>query len=276
MIEHFRRVWYAKTHFGETRRPWDDRGEVYIRYGEPDHRTGSTNPNFTTSAEIDVVRDRYMHAIYGSDPPSMLERGRMPVYPLVDPDEMRGDDMLSQLGLGANSFDPERDRQITSYGSEADAPEPTPSFGADGVASLTRWEEWTYTTIGNGLQITFVDRIGRGDHSYATPPPTTNLRMASTLRQFASEEQVNMARQHTPDRYAYDSTQDPLDFYYYTAQFRTKEGGTQLDVYYGLPVGELSFQKREDGRYGAQVVSGLAVLDTLWNIKGRFSYKRVR
>lgn len=38
--EHERRVEYAKANFGSsfTMRPWDDRGEVYIKYGEPEER----------------------------------------------------------------------------------------------------------------------------------------------------------------------------------------------------------------------------------------------
>ena len=38
--EHEKRVEYAKANFGSgfTMRPWDDRGEVYIKYGEPDEK----------------------------------------------------------------------------------------------------------------------------------------------------------------------------------------------------------------------------------------------
>ncbi|MFC1732046.1 GWxTD domain-containing protein [candidate division KSB1 bacterium] len=39
IIEHFRRVAYAKEHFDERNyRGFDDRGEIFIKYGEPDER----------------------------------------------------------------------------------------------------------------------------------------------------------------------------------------------------------------------------------------------
>ena len=272
MLEHFRRVWYASNHFSKGRQSWDDRGNVYIRYGEPDHRTSSTNPNFTTNADIDVIRDRYMYSIYGPSPPEVLQRGRLPIYPPIDPEDMKQEDFLSQLGQSTRASDQESDPTGMDGSDAASASDRTPTFDAEsGIASLMRWEEWTYVSIGNGLQVTFVDRIGRGDYQYATPPPTTNLRMASALRQYASEEQVDVAREHTPDRYIYDTTQDPLDFYYYLAQFRTPSGATQVDVYFGLPTSEISFQAQPSGVYKATIQSGLAVFDTLWNIKGRIS-----
>ncbi|MBM3262941.1 MAG: tetratricopeptide repeat protein [candidate division Zixibacteria bacterium] len=38
LIEHYRRVLFGRTNFGEKKFPWDRRGELYIRYGEPDDR----------------------------------------------------------------------------------------------------------------------------------------------------------------------------------------------------------------------------------------------
>ena len=37
LFEHYRRVWYALQHFGLGKKPWDIRGDIYIRYGDPDH-----------------------------------------------------------------------------------------------------------------------------------------------------------------------------------------------------------------------------------------------
>jgi GWxTD domain-containing protein len=34
-VEHYRRLIYSMQNFSEVRKPWDRRGEVYIRYGEP-------------------------------------------------------------------------------------------------------------------------------------------------------------------------------------------------------------------------------------------------
>lgn len=50
--EHLRRVAYADSFFPQLINFWDDRGRIYIKYGEPDHR------------EVNPMGD----ALYGSDP----------------------------------------------------------------------------------------------------------------------------------------------------------------------------------------------------------------
>ncbi len=40
LIEHFIRIAWARLEFGRTSWPWDARGDFYVRYGEPDHRSG--------------------------------------------------------------------------------------------------------------------------------------------------------------------------------------------------------------------------------------------
>jgi GWxTD domain-containing protein len=41
-LEHYRRVWFARQNFSKGKSPWDRRGEVYIRFGEPDFRSTSS------------------------------------------------------------------------------------------------------------------------------------------------------------------------------------------------------------------------------------------
>lgn len=74
--EHYRRVWYARTFFGEKLFPWDRRGEVYIRYGEPEYRKRSDRVNaYPPSLEVQRVRDVHGQQIYGVyDTRSDLER----------------------------------------------------------------------------------------------------------------------------------------------------------------------------------------------------------
>ena len=62
---------------------------------------------------------------------------------------------------------------------------------------------------------------------------------------------------------------EPLDFYYYTAQFRAPGDETQVDIYYGIPTGELEFEQRALNVYEAELESGFAVFDTLWNVKAQ-------
>ncbi|MDE2889770.1 MAG: GWxTD domain-containing protein [Gemmatimonadota bacterium] len=66
-LEHYRRVWYALTEFSKSKKPWDARGEVYIRFGEPDHRSRSDDPNFKQSLEVQRVKERLAFQIYKAD-----------------------------------------------------------------------------------------------------------------------------------------------------------------------------------------------------------------
>ncbi len=64
--EHYRRVWYARTFFGEKVFPWDRRGEVYIRYGEPEYRARSDRVNaYPPSLAVQRIRDVHGQQIYG-------------------------------------------------------------------------------------------------------------------------------------------------------------------------------------------------------------------
>ena len=62
LIEHSRRVMYARVHFSRGQYPWDRRGEVYIRYGEPDNRQnvffsdGGAPPFPSGNNRVDVIR----------------------------------------------------------------------------------------------------------------------------------------------------------------------------------------------------------------------------
>ena len=76
-----------------------------------------------------------------------------------------------------------------------------------------------------------------------------------------------------PDIYRYDEGVAPLDFPYYLAQFRSPEGGTDLDIYYGIPSAELTFEQQSEG-YMASIETGAAVFDTLWNVIQRTSDRK--
>ncbi|MCZ6636307.1 MAG: GWxTD domain-containing protein [bacterium] len=57
-VEHYRRVAHARHRFSKGQFPWDDRGDVYVRLGDPDHVSRSDN----IQAEFDpVIRDARKH-----------------------------------------------------------------------------------------------------------------------------------------------------------------------------------------------------------------------
>ena len=80
VIEHYRRTWYARTYFSSNVYPWDERGAVYIRYGEPDYRSRSNDRNFVQTAEVERVRTQMAVDIYGPEAAFFTFTG--PVFPI--------------------------------------------------------------------------------------------------------------------------------------------------------------------------------------------------
>ena len=80
VIEHYRRTWYARTYFSDNVYPWDQRGTVYIRYGEPEYRSRSNDRNFVQTAEVERVRTQMAVDIYGPEAAFFTFTG--PVFPI--------------------------------------------------------------------------------------------------------------------------------------------------------------------------------------------------
>ena len=259
LLEHLRRVSYSRIHFSQHVHPWDDRGTVYVRYGEPDHRTTSSRPNLLTPRGVEVVRERYLRLLYGSNVPTLLLDSTQPAYPLDDPANLDFDPNSGKLlgyfpGAGGQALGDEENTDVI--------------FGTEGGSARKRWEVWTYSSLGRGTQFTFADPTMGGTFSFAQPPPTENQHLAARLVELAPAEEFDVLSRSIPDRYAYDTRLDPLNFYYYTAQFRARANQTRIDVCYGIPLSQMMFRER-DGEFSAVIESGVAVYDTLWNVRGR-------
>ena len=110
-LEHYRRVWYALGAFSKGRQPWDRRGEVYIRFGEPDYRSQSDMKNYNQSLKVQRVRERIARQMYGSAALQMSFMGG-PVYAVRS--------LKSNLSGGANLGDGfAGDRQVEDLTSVA-------------------------------------------------------------------------------------------------------------------------------------------------------------
>ena len=79
LLEHYRRVWYALGAYSTGKQPWDRRGEVYIRFGEPDYRSTSDMKNYDQSLKVQRVRERIARQMYGQAALQMTFMGG-PVY----------------------------------------------------------------------------------------------------------------------------------------------------------------------------------------------------
>ncbi len=230
LLEHYRRVWVARNWYGEKYTPWDRRGEVYIRYGEPDYRSRSDETDFTKMLDprVQRVKERLSITLYGTGA-SLRYRST------VDAGFGSYNWLMNREGVSAQPVYPVRDR--------------------------VPWESWIYFNIGGGIEITFTDERMAGTYDYA--PIVTRRPFISNSPQFAVETVASA----TP---AYYQTDVPgtLVFGTYSAGFRGEKGKTRLEVYTGVPLSEITFNQKDSNRV-ASVERSVALFDQKWREVGR-------
>ena len=262
-IEHCRRVAYAREHFGEHKFPWDARGEVYVRYGKPDHISASENIRFETRPNVLAVKDRLMNQAGEALQHLLLSRRMINIY-----------------GTEKGMDDKETLSTILGY----------PVYPVRGV-----WEYWIYTNVERGVEVTFVQDYTPGPYKYAEMPhanaelwvdeitgsnrldelgtptydelggnkPRTDFQFKSNLIWQSLNPGLVMHRvaRKTPEIYEQDFATAPLDFFYDSARFKADDRSVKLEVYYGIPTSNLDYIEGPDGRLAAYVKRGLALYD---------------
>lgn len=278
LLEHYRRVWHALTDFSKGKQPWDARGDVYIRFGEPDHRSRSDDPNFKQSLKVQRVKERLAISIYKGDVRAHTFVG--PVYPVrslrqldgawyelkdieIENADASGPEFLD-AGLDDHEHTGESCTQCT------DTPPPAPidtvklgimsldeslGFGdyhpvtTDEDRSTVPWETWIYTDAGGGIEITFTDEIGSGNYDYAPVPPNQgdiSIGQTASLSRHAPHSVYRRAARATPDFYTPAHETPPLDFHYSLAGFKGEDGRSLLEIYYGVPILPAHYLPEED------------------------------
>ncbi len=255
--EHYRRVWYARTHFSDHTQPWDRRGEVYIRYGEPDYRSTSREMNFEVPIEVRQVQESMAFEIYGPSAAGASFYG--PVYPVRTDktgefDVSESDDegeITTQRGQGAvaagDTLGLARYRPVTS------------GFQSGGVP----WESWVYLDVDGGVEITFTDEFNSGIFDFAPVPSAPDIQVSqmSKFWRFSPSKLYEQAVALSPDYYVPEYETKPFDFYYTLADFRGKDDSSVLEIYYGIPCLPYSYDSEENVTRLA-VTRQLALLST--------------
>ena len=303
VIEHYRRVWYARTFFAAAASPWDKRGEVYIRYGQPDYRSRSTRRQFVQNPKVQAVRDRMAVALYGDEAALLTFTG--PVFPVranrshleaslfdqrVTPDAAGATTADDDVGIDASQVsalaekeqDPMAAIRENSRFDEFGDLNTRLNFGGyapitlDNEVGTVPWETWTYTGIGNGMEITFTDERGTGAFDFAPiPPPSldTDVSRLARFTEYAPRVVFRNAVSRMPDVYRPRFHHQPLDFYFDLASFRAPEDGTTLEVYYGIPAAQVQVGQRRDVSY-IQVKCALALAPADYSVIHRTSSSR--
>ena len=275
-LEHYRRVWYSMQNFSEGKQPWDQRGEVYIRFGEPDHRSRSDNRNFQQSLAVQRIKERLSTALYGAAvPPHMFlksatdldgighARGDVPietsgpganyagpVYPVRShltmgvgespgfSAEYQGDGIKRKQAARMGIDRTEQEDQLLGAGRGSGRPVNFKPVTSEEDASIVPWETWVYVNLGGGIEITFTDEFHNGAYNYAPAPLDARIpsRQQAMLNRYNPRNVYRMAAAATPDYYVPPQNEDPMEFYYDSADFRSYHGyDTALEVYAGIP-----------------------------------------
>ena len=133
--EHYQRVWVARQYFAGSAYPWDRRGEVYLRYGEPDYRSRSGRAPGVMSVAVQRVKDELYAQLYTRRQEGALVGTVFPVR--------------SSRAMFADSFDL-MGRNAADTHTMGDGYLPVTSAEDN---SLVPWESWVYVTVGGDWRL---------------------------------------------------------------------------------------------------------------------------
>ena len=238
-LAHYERVWMARWAFGRENYPWDRRGEVYIRYGEPDYRARSGWVPSLPSTRVQEVKEEVYRELY-RDP----NEGELigPVFPI-----------RSDRGFAA-----EREREVldipdqNTFGSvegrreEIARSDPSQEAYAPVTMqhdrSIVPWESWVYTEVDGGMVIDFTRELGGVsgfDFAPIPPIPPTMLRDNIRIAEHAPAIRYKNATVNQPDEFRKAPRLSLGTFYFDLADFRGSAGKTRVDVMSGIPLENL-------------------------------------
>lgn len=79
LVEHYRRVALALSQYaGRNGEPWDDRGNVYVRLGHPDHVSRYDEIRFEPDAHTMIIREEFAKRLV----PGLIPSPGLPLFPV--------------------------------------------------------------------------------------------------------------------------------------------------------------------------------------------------
>ncbi len=262
-VEHYRRVWHARAFYGTKKFPYDRRGEVYIRYGEPDFRSNWMELNAQMPLNVQRIQEKMAYQLYGNASLPLTFVG--PVYPIRS--MQVSETSLENTDAGTSS-QPLATIDETLIGLERYKPI---TSGADW--SSVPWEVWIYADIDSGIEIAFTDEFGSSMFDFAPipTPSASDIAEVNMQRQGPMRTLLNQINVHSPaarisriaskepERYSFTML-EPLDFYYEALSFRGEDGKIDLQVNVALPIDKVA--RREDVDTTVIVERRIALLDS--------------
>lgn len=231
LVEHYRRVAYAREHFSGEADPWDARGDVYVRYGAPDHVSRFNDIRFEMDPGVVAVKER----------------------------------LIAQAGVHLQDILPRREAEATGDRPtraqvETVDPRGRPVFP---VRQSAMWEYWVYARVAGGIEVVFTkDYTGKPYELASVPPEMISLGSGARWLEMQSVRVVEQAAARAPEAYRPDfAAAGALDFYAYAASFRGEAGKSRLEIYTGVPALALAYAPVGKDSI-ATVERGVAFYDT--------------
>lgn len=277
-VEHVRRVGNAMVLFSDAVQPWDTRGEVYVRYGEPRHRSRSDNMRFETDRDVVRVRERLLGALSDEERNQIRQFHRRirtssrEVRRVDTPDggfhvevsdfepaEFGADPTVGDRRFGRpdpNAREYERGH-IESLNDRL-PPEDIRGVPLYPVEGNRPWEYWVYPDVGPGIEVVFAAFNQHGGYAFAEPPQAGRKLSRHNQNTFVNlRPETVIARAITRQPSILRVRMAPLPFAYDAADFRGEDGRSRLEVYVG----------RSGGASGDSVRTDVSMIlyDKSWN-----------
>ena len=239
LVEHYKRVMYARLLFSSGQHPYDRRGEMYVRYGAPDdlrrfvfspYQDPDINHQLTGNPAVDAIRERNL---------------------------LGGYNLKLEGGPGQQDFS-------SPFGNE-----PPPIIGggalmADYMALQGKKdlyygytvESWVY--VQHNMELFFVDLLNNGKFDY--PLGTADLFVGAMVREHRYHPTKVAAAliEKTPEDYAHDFGGESLDYAFDITTFRGAGDETVMELAYSIPVWQ--FGDVTDGQGTETFLSNQATL----------------
>ena len=210
LVEHYRRVMYARVHFSGGQQPYDRRGEIYIRYGEPDDRRRFV---FRPYEDPDIP-----HMLTGNPPVDAIrERNLLSGYRLQLHD--------SEAPLPMMEAQPTMNWVELIWFNARSEMETQPGYVV---------ESWVY--VPHDLELFFVDMLKDGKFDYPLKTVSNFTRDMVRQDRFHPRQRATELIARSPEAYTHDFGGERLEFAFDAVSFRGEDGSTEVDLTYSVPV----------------------------------------
>lgn len=271
-LAHYERVWMARWAFGRENYPWDRRGEVYIRYGEPDYRARSGWISSLPSTRVQEVKEKVYRELY-RDPNESELIG--PVFPIRSDRGFAAEREREMLDIpDQNTFG-----SVEGRSEEASRSDPSQEAYAPVTMqhdrSIVPWESWVYTEVDGGMVIDFTRELGGVsgfDFAPIPPIPPTMLRDNIRIAEHAPAIRYKNATVSQSDEFRKAPRLSLGTFYFDLVDFRGSAGKTRVDIISGIPLENLLVVT--DGQHPQVVLErAVALTDSAYRVVYRNAQK---